>query len=346
MSNRDYIQKSDNTKVNIGTAELPRYKAPFVPDYWKGQQEYAKGNYTDKNAQAYAEKISGRVESVSPEFELLSALGLKGVTKLFTKPINTASNKIYYLTPNGEFENITRTFTGNLYHLKRLHNGAFKKLGYSEEPEELIKGLYQAYNLEDPKDIVALSKKLGLKDKDMKSFLESGYAQPSMADTKMNVGTFNHYRGSNIESQEFFNIALPHEVHHGLSFNNVKGITRRERPPINIDNLKQLHSSGDYEMLKNYFDNSEQFWDEIAARGTQIFDYFKFTHPDQKLTGDMLKKAAKHYTKNTGVDNNMTEFFQLIGNNWDEMAEWLNKYATVITTPVVGGYVYQNKKNK
>lgn len=79
MKKDDLIQKSDNTKVDVGTAELPRWKAPFVPNYYEGMQEYNKGNYTNPHAKAYAEKISGKIESVSPEFELLSSLGLKQI---------------------------------------------------------------------------------------------------------------------------------------------------------------------------------------------------------------------------------------------------------------------------
>lgn len=34
----DLIQKRDNTNVDIGTSELPRYEAPFVPDYLRGEE--------------------------------------------------------------------------------------------------------------------------------------------------------------------------------------------------------------------------------------------------------------------------------------------------------------------
>ena len=72
MKRKDLIQRSDNTRVDIVTSELPKWEVPFVPDYYEGEREYKNGNYTNPHAKAYAEKISGRIESVSPEFELLS----------------------------------------------------------------------------------------------------------------------------------------------------------------------------------------------------------------------------------------------------------------------------------
>ena len=47
----------------------------------------------------------------------------------------------------------------------------------------------------------------------------------------------------------------------------------------------------------------------------------------------MLRYAAKNYIKDTGMDNNMTEFFKSIV-DWKEAAKWLSKWATMISTPV------------
>ena len=41
---------------------------------------------------------------------------------------------------------------------------------------------------------------------------------------------------------------------------------------------------------------------------------------------DMLRYAAKNYVKDTGLDNNMTQFFSGI-KDWDAAAEWLSKNA-------------------
>ena len=40
----------------------------------------------------------------------------------------------------------------------------------------------------------------------------------------------------------------------------------------------------------------------------------------------MLKYAAKHYVKDTGIDNNMTQFFSGI-KDWKAAAEWISKYS-------------------
>lgn len=345
MKKDDLIQKSDNTKVDVGTAELPRWKAPFVPNYYEGEREYKKGNYTNPHAKAYAEKISGKVESVSPEFELLGALGLKGLSKLFKNSFKPVNNS-HFLSPEGIYPNTTRNFTGTPFHKKRLINGSYKKVGYQVYPNNSIEQLYKAYNMEDPLDVAKMAKDLGLSDNSVKRFIDGKWSKVNFGNQGFTSGkTFNTYRGSKIKSQEYFDILLPHEVHHGLS-RGTRVLYKREKPPIDIENLRKYRQSiGKSEkIIDEYFDVPEIYWDEIAARGTQILDYFGFTSPNQKLTGDMLKEASKRYTKDTGVDNNMTDFFKLIGNNWDEMADWINKYSTSIITPIAGGYIYEQNK--
>lgn len=78
---------------------------------------------------------------------------------------------------------------------------------------------------------------------------------------------------------------------------------------------------------------------ELAARGSQIKDYFKLTNPDQPITEDMLKYAAQNYVKDTGIDNNMTEFFNNI-TDWKEAAKWLSKYATIVSLPILSSKEY------
>ena len=48
----------------------------------------------------------------------------------------------------------------------------------------------------------------------------------------------------------------------------------------------------------------------------------------------MLRYAAKNYIKDTGMDNNMTEFFKSIV-DWKEAAKWLSKWSTMIGAPVI-----------
>lgn len=83
--------------------------------------------------------------------------------------------------------------------------------------------------------------------------------------------------------------------------------------------------------LSDYF--SARNGTELTGRGTQIKDYYGLSSPDQEITEDMLRYAAKNYIKDTGMDNNMTEFFKSIV-DWKEAAKWLSKWSTIIGTPV------------
>lgn len=83
--------------------------------------------------------------------------------------------------------------------------------------------------------------------------------------------------------------------------------------------------------LSGYF--SARNGTELTGRGTQIKDYYGLSSPDQEITEDMLRYAAKNYIKDTGMDNNMTEFFKSII-DWKEAAKWLSKWSTMIGTPV------------
>lgn len=104
-----------------------------------------------------------------------------------------------------------------------------------------------------------------------------------------------------------------HEYAHAL-----ERVYRVPNPPTFID-FDKLRPS-----VSNYFqihDNTE-----LVARGSQIKNYFGFNDNSQELTGDMLKYAAKHYTKDTGLNNNMNEMFNAI-TDWDEAANWFNKHS-------------------
>ena len=74
---------------------------------------------------------------------------------------------------------------------------------------------------------------------------------------------------------------------------------------------------------QNYF--SKKGYTELVARGTQLKNYFGLKG-GEPITEDMLKYAAKHYVKDTGIDNNMTQFFSGI-KDWKAAAEWISKYS-------------------
>ncbi len=85
-----------------------------------------------------------------------------------------------------------------------------------------------------------------------------------------------------------------------------------------------------------YFRNAGGLSGEVAARGTQLKNYFGLEE-GQPLTEDMLEYAKHHYIKDTGLNNGMSDFFSRIINP-KEFLPWINKHAPVI----IGGYATQN----
>lgn len=69
--------------------------------------------------------------------------------------------------------------------------------------------------------------------------------------------------------------------------------------------------------LRDYLNTTE-----IEARGTQIKNYFD----SDIITPDMLKYASQHYVPDTGVNNNMYQFFSGI-RNWDKAAKYLTDHS-------------------
>lgn len=59
-----------------------------------------------------------------------------------------------------------------------------------------------------------------------------------------------------------------------------------------------------------YFSNKNGT--ELAARGSQLKDYYGLDDPNQEITEDMLRYAAENYVKDTKLDNNMGLFFKSI----------------------------------
>lgn len=113
-------------------------------------------------------------------------------------------------------------------------------------------------------------------------------------------------------------VAKSHELDHAIRFINSKDFA--EQLP-GIDKWFDSDKTG----IPKYFENGL----EVAARGSQIKDYFGLTDSHQKITPEMLKYAAKHYVDDVD-DNNMTQFFNGI-KDWDEAAKWLSKYATAFS---------------
>lgn len=81
---------------------------------------------------------------------------------------------------------------------------------------------------------------------------------------------------------------------------------------------------------RDYFRQSRAT--EQTARGTQIKNYYGLNEGNQDITPAMWEYARRNYVKDTGINNNMTE--------------WLSNNAPVIAAPLIGGAMYGNKDSK
>ena len=317
----EFVLPSDNTKVSPST--LPVGPTSKGPDLARGRDEYNKGNYLDPDAKAYADKISGKVELVSPEFELLGALGLKGIKWLLNKPIrqidNAAQNITKYneklISPDLWQYKLRRKMSTNetllnffpeyakanapieqsaQYFKKRLQNGALKK------------SVNREYDRVNTKKLLKPVERTNLK---------TGYgsAYPKSNPSKRTTVYNKKYSSRPYNSLNKHTI-ITHEAGHGLLYDFVP-----QNPIENgFGNMKYWTNIND---VDNYY--IRRNFTEMIQRGTQLKNYFGLTSPDQKITPQMLEYAYKNYVKDTGIDNNMSTFFSFI-DDFGKAAEWIN----------------------
>lgn len=81
-----------------------------------------------------------------------------------------------------------------------------------------------------------------------------------------------------------------------------------------------------------------------ATRGTQIKNYYGLNEGNQDITPAMWEYARRNYVKDTGINNNMTEWL----NSVDErdiiaFTKWLSKHSPAIAAPLIGGTLYDDK---
>lgn len=305
---RDLIQKRDNTSVNIGTAEYPRYSKPWIPDYLEGQLQYNAGNYLNENTQAYLNRISGKVDNTYPEFDLLLLKGFK--------PKNKLSKRANW---HGDSVELTKD---------RLRNGGFDRLEKHLESREVFdydaainyvpgKGINLTKIVQDKYTPEIRTKILNAKPANWTS--EQAGIKPS------NIGVARK-NGSLSGKEEW-----------GVVSDAVEPYTKGQ-PKSDLNAHEFTHyvfgpnrrpSENTYIGINKYLNNPS----EINARGTQIKNYFGLKE-DETLTEDMLKYARDHYIKDRGYDNNMSQFFDGI-KDWKEMAKWIQEYSPAVSIPLI-----------
>lgn len=351
----ELVLPSDNTRVDVGSLEYPRYVSPEAVAARQMRrnaaawEDYISGNVTTPEAQEHAAKVSGQAESISPEFELASGLGLKGVLMIgknvskgakkaaenileasyqtrphvIGSPNSFVRNKVgltklrhkydelgytdeYLLskfpegvTPNAPMEQAKQ------YFIKRLKDGNYKKhrRGEDYDAEFVARQFKTAKN---PAAIEAYNDALGTNYSipQSSSVFYSTYYPAYYPDNRAIVVEFaNKYSRRQIQPQRV------HEAAHSIT----QGRPRTEAP------FNFAGSGG----LKYFKKNNQE---DLAARGTQLKDYFGLTKANQEITPEMLIYAQKNYIRDTGMNNNMADFLNNIV-DVNQMAKWLSEYS-------------------
>lgn len=367
-----FLLYSDNTYVSPST--LPVGPTSKGPNLARGREEYNKGNYTDSDAQAYAKKISGKAEIISPEFDFISAIGLGGLkhflfkfpekgSQLFIKNNKIKTNiakdviKSSYNNSKGILDGIDIPFyakpnspieQSKQYTIKRAKSGYLKNQ-YNKNWDDKIEGTNHTYGeyIKDSfspipyNDDIKIQNRFNkyrftLKNKEEPYVINAKYGETSgkgyvAVTNKSSPGKFKFNKHSKQS-------LVSHEVNHlldRLHFKNRNPIGFEDKSTLlnklSNDKYKNLKGVRDFssEEMEEYITraiNNDYFLSptELSARGTQIKNYFGLTDSSQEITGDMLRYAAKHYIKDTGIDNNMKEFFISI-KDFDEAAKWLSE---------------------
>lgn len=96
---------------------------------------------------------------------------------------------------------------------------------------------------------------------------------------------------------------------------------------------------------RDYFRQSRAT--EQTARGTQIKNYYGLNEGNQDITPAMWEHARRNYVKDTGINNNMTEWLNSVDErDISAFVKWLSNNAPVIAAPLIGGTMYGNKDSK
>lgn len=231
-------------------------------------------------------------------------------------------------------------------HKKRLFSGAYERLTGEKlrmkngepDPDMLDTNIY---DWDDPKVF-----------RDAKYFLGDEYSDDEIREIIDGIYGYGVLNGNiirsknvdefidlflegnpNISNKDVENFIKSHEVEHKIHY-----------PDSDADKSGfDLNKIGDDE-VKDYF--KEDHFTEMAARGTQIKNYFGLTDDAQEVTPEMLEYAARNYLKDYGNDNEMKEYFESIS-DYKKAAKWITDHASVgIGAYYVGNKIADPKKEK
>ncbi len=302
---------------------------------------------------------SGAVTPVHPEFELalgaygifgdaidllnLGKLGLKKLRSKITKPQGFVriGRSVEIPMPNFDEDSfnlpeyaVPNSQTDGMELVKgRLETGGKERLKANSsrytDPDEVSVHYFKA--IEDPFDAAILADEavnnmgLDVWNPDYKSTYD--FYMKAFDEHPSGFAVANHKRAYVPDTPDKA-IVEPHEVDHLVHYPS--------EPPQGIDASIMPKSFEDY--ITGYNGT------EVSARGTQLKNYFGLTDDSQEFTEDMLRYAAKHYIEDTGIDNNMSEFFASI-TDYKKLAEWINKHS-LVSAGVVGGAALSGNTEK
>ena len=301
---------------------------------------------------------SGAITPVHPEFELalvaygilgdtvdlfkLSKLGLKKLRSKITKPqgarmsrevlmpmfrfYDDSYNIPDYAVPNSQTPGMELAN-------KRLKSGGKERLQATSsrytEPEEVSVHYFtpaqEYYDYEFLTDEAVGNVGLNFKDPDYKQ--QYDFYMKAFHDYPQGFAVAEHKKAY-VPDTPNKNVVEPHEVDHLVHYPS--------EPPQGIDVSIMPKDFEDYMTVHN--------GTEVSARGTQLKNYFGLTDDSQEFTEDMLRYAAQHYIEDTGIDNNMSEFFASI-TDYKKLAEWINKHS-MVSAGIVGGAALSSNAEK
>lgn len=328
MSKYPTTESQDNTRVvkqqkeeAIPIVSKQSYVSSDNRTDWQREQsqKQAERDYNqlmkDKTTQAGLQNIIGFAnfaDAAGLAFGGLSLLGkgAKWALKRGSKKLLNKSN----LTSNTKFSTTGNTINALDSHYQRIKNGGWNRL--EQQGDIMGPGRVQIYDINYQRD---------------KAFSEIKKRFPNISDEEINTYINNVQGGVSVEDafrpqgivlmdsnhplvRQNPSIAMSHELDHAIHF-------PAEKP-----------EGFDFSMFD---DGTQQYFlrnngSDLAARGSQIKDWYGITDPNQPITEEMLRNAAQNYVKETGFDNDMSIFFKGI-KDWKAAAKWLTKYASMYT---------------
>lgn len=218
-------------------------------------------------------------------------------------------------------------------HRLRLERGTYRRLvgedpsiiGFDKDRNPVLdfSGIdFDLKSVKDKSSIEALMDDFGISEKEAVEYLKSVEDEPMFA-----VGSRIYWNpdildkgGEEIKlylrdgfNEQSKNVMVSHEVDHIIH-------TPNEKPEGNGFDFSKLSDDA-----REYF--SYENGTEIAARGSQVKDYFGMTNDAQQITPEMLEYAKRHYIEDYGIDNNMSDFFNSI-TDFEKAAKWLSANAS------------------